>query len=280
MIFNSMITNLSTGGGKGVLKLLYTEGAEITAEDWGNINLQAGINIKTPLAFDRTRHKKIIFPDTQIQGVAFTTNYNLEEYDSGANMNMAPSNNTTAVGIFNQCENLKVLRLGKKCLPFYRNGMTNTKSLHTVYYGGTIDDWVSALRGSENSVPFMYVDGHLYIDDKLLIEANVTTANIIQTNAFFNLKDCKKVVLGDSVTTIQSKAFNKSGLETLILKGDAVKTLTNSNALLGTPIANGTGTIYIQPLTVDEATLVAEYKAATNWSTYADLIKPLSDYNE
>lgn len=47
-----------------------------------------------------------------------------------------------------------------------------------------------------------------------------------------------------------------------------------SNVFKGTPIASGTGYIYVPD------TLVDSFKAATNWSTYADQIKPISEMEE
>ena len=48
-------------------------------------------------------------------------------------------------------------------------------------------------------------------------------------------------------------------------------TLSNANVFTGTPIASGTGFIYVP----DEA--VETYKTATNWNTYASQIKGLSE---
>ena len=70
--------------------------------------------------------------------------------------------------------------------------------------------------------------------------------------------------------------FNKcSKLTTLILrKSDAICTLSNVNAFTSTPIASGTGYIYVP------SALVESYKAAARWSTYADQIRAIEDYPE
>lgn len=60
-------------------------------------------------------------------------------------------------------------------------------------------------------------------------------------------------------------------LTTLILRKTSVVTLTVINALAGTPIENGTGYVYVH----DD--LVENYKVATNWSTYASQIRPISE---
>ena len=76
-----------------------------------------------------------------------------------------------------------------------------------------------------------------------------------------------------SVESISRGAFSScSRLVTLILrKADTVCTLENVSAFSGTSIAKGTGFVYVP----DD--LVEQYKAATNWSTYASQIKPISE---
>ena len=74
------------------------------------------------------------------------------------------------------------------------------------------------------------------------------------------------------LTTIGSLAFSSSKLTFLVLRGvDSVATLV-VDALKSTPIANGTGYIYVPD------NLVKDYKEATNWALYADQIRPLSEY--
>ncbi len=68
---------------------------------------------------------------------------------------------------------------------------------------------------------------------------------------------------------------NDRALLTVILrKTDKICTLAATNALSGTPIAEGTGYVYVPD------NLVESYKSATNWSTYATQIKPISELNE
>lgn len=78
------------------------------------------------------------------------------------------------------------------------------------------------------------------------------------------------------VTTIAQYALSKcTALTALILRNEAkICTLQKASTLQSTPIASGTGYIYVPDALVDK------YKAATNWSTYADQIKPLSELEE
>ena len=73
-------------------------------------------------------------------------------------------------------------------------------------------------------------------------------------------------------TKLASYAFrNCYQLNKLILRGDSVASLDNLNALENTPIADGTGYIYVPDSLVDS------YKAATNWAVFADQIKSIGD---
>lgn len=106
-----------------------------------------------------------------------------------------------------------------------------------------------------------------------LVDVNLPSVISIGTNVFgfcpftrLDLPACQQ---------IKNLAFRDTNLSTLILRNaEQVATLGNTNAFINTPIASGTGYIYVP----DE--LVDGYKAATNWSTYANQIKPLSELEE
>lgn len=88
---------------------------------------------------------------------------------------------------------------------------------------------------------------------------------------------CSKLAKVDfpKVTSIGSQAFyNCSILETLILRSGTRCSLSATNALTNTPIAKGTGYIYVP------STLIESYKTATNWTTYANQFRTIEDYPE
>ena len=62
-----------------------------------------------------------------------------------------------------------------------------------------------------------------------------------------------------------------SKLATLIINSRNFLNMSNINMLQSTPIANGTGYVYVPDDMVDT------YKSATNWSTYASQIKGMSE---
>lgn len=64
-------------------------------------------------------------------------------------------------------------------------------------------------------------------------------------------------------------------LTALILRrADAICELTDTNAFNNTPIAKGTGYVYVP------AALIETYKSATNWSNYANQFRAIEDYPE
>ena len=73
---------------------------------------------------------------------------------------------------------------------------------------------------------------------------------------------------------IDAKGFNKcSSLETLILRRTTdVCALANVSAFTGTPIASGTGFIYVPSALVDS------YKSATNWASFSSQFRAIEDY--
>lgn len=75
-----------------------------------------------------------------------------------------------------------------------------------------------------------------------------------------------------SVNNIESRAFIYARqLDTLILRNSNVCVLENIDAFDSTKIAAGTGYIYVPDNLVDS------YKIATNWVTFANQIKPISE---
>lgn len=96
----------------------------------------------------------------------------------------------------------------------------------------------------------------------------------VKTTGAQSVRNCKKLARVDLgvCTSIAALSFDAcSLLDTLIVRTSSICSLVNISALTGTKIASGTGYIYVQD------NLVENYKSATNWSTYANQIKPLSE---
>lgn len=107
-----------------------------------------------------------------------------------------------------------------------------------------------------------------------LTTANFLAATSIGSNAF---NSCSALTTANfpAATRIGSGAFQYcSALTALILRSATMATLSATSAFTNTPIASGTGYIYVP------AALVDSYKAASNWSTYANQIRAIEDYPE
>lgn len=101
--------------------------------------------------------------------------------------------------------------------------------------------------------------------------ADFRAATSIGTYAF---SSCQKLATADfwAATSINGYAFQYcSALKTLILRSETRCTL-GASVFTNTPIASGTGYIYVPRALVDS------YKAASGWSTYANQFRAIEDY--
>lgn len=93
-------------------------------------------------------------------------------------------------------------------------------------------------------------------------------------NCFVSCSNIKKVDF-HKITYFGFSIFSGcTNFETLIVRTPSVAQMGSSNLLSNTKIAGGTGYIYVPDDLVDS------YKAATNWSNYANQIKGLSELTE
>lgn len=163
------------------------------------------------------------------------------------------------------------------------NGVTNVE--YSVFQG------CSKLSSIEmNSVET--IGNNAFLNASALQEVVFPKLSEIGSSVFSNCSALKKVKC-DKATAIQYGAFTKCAtLEVIdILGGRQIAMFTNDKinslksfvireAAMVTPLSSGifgfsdTTTIYVAD------NLVEEYKVATNWSRYADKIKPLSEYVE
>ena len=119
------------------------------------------------------------------------------------------------------------------------------------------------------------IDNSAFDSCESLTSIDLPACTSIYYGAFMNCTKLTSINL-PVCTSISSSVFNSCTKLTSIKLANASKicTLSNSDAFKNTPIANKAGYIYVP----DE--LVEQYKKATNWSVYANQIKPLSEYTE
>lgn len=109
--------------------------------------------------------------------------------------------------------------------------------------------------------------------------ANLANINFpsLKTLGSYCFQSCTnlKSVEFPSLTKMNTAPFTGcSDLTRIILSGSTICELGSTNSLSGTPIASGTGFVYVP----DE--LVESYKAESSWKNYVAQIKPISELNE
>ena len=104
----------------------------------------------------------------------------------------------------------------------------------------------------------------------MTIKGNIT---YMDNAVFRECSNLEEVIFEGSATGIQNTVFyNCKKLTKVVFRNNTeVPTLNSSNSFTSTPIADGTGYIYIAD------SLVETMKTASQWITYANQIKPLSE---
>lgn len=93
-------------------------------------------------------------------------------------------------------------------------------------------------------------------------------SNMFYNNPELTIVDTKTLRIADNV-------FNScTTLTAVVIRRNSVAQLTAVNSFASTPIASGTGYIYVP------RALISSYEAATNWSTYAAQFRALEDYTD
>ena len=95
---------------------------------------------------------------------------------------------------------------------------------------------------------------------------------LIDGSAFYDCASLWLAILPSTYNLSKWYAFRNTSLSVLICKATTPPTLNEGNNFTGTPIENGTGTIYVPDGSVEA------YKTAANWSRMANVIRPLSDF--
>lgn len=105
-----------------------------------------------------------------------------------------------------------------------------------------------------------------------ITQENFPLLTVLNAQCFKEMLALEKVDF-TKVTKIEEKVFKKcEALLTLILRNDKMVTLEGTETFRDTLIEQGTGSIYVPDALVDT------YKADASWSSYASVIKPLSEY--
>lgn len=122
------------------------------------------------------------------------------------------------------------------------------------------------------NVPNLRYTSKLFIQESGLRELELPNIYSLSAQSFQNCRSLEKVILGEGMCyQVANMAFYEcTSFTTLVLLSNELLNL-GSSVFYNTKIAKGEGYIYVK----DE--LVESYKSSTNWSAYADQIKPLSE---
>lgn len=106
--------------------------------------------------------------------------------------------------------------------------------------------------------------------------ASLTSVNLpkvakLNSYAFQNCTSLARLEFLQPIETQVAVWIGCSSLKTLILRGSTVSKLSSTNCFTRTPIADGTGYVYVPD------NLVSSYKSASNWSDIASQIKGVSE---
>lgn len=115
--------------------------------------------------------------------------------------------------------------------------------------------------------------GYLFIDSQLT-EFICPKLTLLGSYMFDGSTSLELVDVAPRIKVEERAFYGCSSLKALVLRHTSAITLRNVDALTGTPIASGTGYIYVPDA------LKTTYQAATNWSTYSAQFRSLEDYTD
>lgn len=119
-----------------------------------------------------------------------------------------------------------------------------------------------------------YLGGYAFDYCESLVSVNFPLVSETNNSVFDYCTSLVKADFGVLTRIYGGFFYNCQSLTTLILRSPTFCSLATTSALYNTPIAKGTGYIYVPD------NLIETYKADSTWSTYSAQFKPLSEYVE
>ena len=151
-------------------------------------------------------------------------------------------------------------------VPTYEGELAEQKAISDSILNRAITEFTSNTLTRIDAYGFAYC--------KLLHTVNCPKVSSLAAGCFSYCSALQQIEFF-SVDDIFGNAFsNCSKLDTLIIRYNGICRLRSTNAFSNTPIKDGTGYIYVPDDLVDT------YKTTTNWTTYANQIKPISELEE
>ena len=116
------------------------------------------------------------------------------------------SANSIKFAAFYNCKSIKSVEIGESVTTIGSYAFKSCSGLTKVNYLGTVDKWVEIDFEDDYSNPTYYTKD-LYINNELLTDVKITTADSIKDYAFNNCRSIKSVEIGKRVTSIGYEAF-------------------------------------------------------------------------
>ena len=132
---------------------------------------------------------------------------------------------------FYNCSNLSSITIPNSVTSIGSSAFYGCSGLTKVNYLGNVDKWVKIDFNSPNSNPTYYAKD-LYINNELLTDVKITTADSIKDYAFNNCQSIKSAEIGSSVTSIGKYAFSSCSGLTSVTIGESVTSI-GSEAFYG-----------------------------------------------
>ncbi len=106
-----------------------------------------------------------------------------------------------------------------------------------------------------------------------LIEGDFSAVSVLESGAFRSCSRLQRLELPNLQSILSYNNFlNCTSLTTLVLSGQTMAALDSDSALDGTPIAAGTGYIYVP------SALLSAYQQDSVWNTFAAQFRAIEDY--
>ena len=187
---------------------------------------------------------------------------------------------------FANCENLTMTKLPNGITVIYASAFSSCSNLAlTELPSGLTRILGTSFNNCKNLALMELPSGLTEIGEKAFYNCEKMTISEIPSGitkigagTFYGCLNLSKIICQGAITEIAGTSWQGafaacSNLVTFALPNViAVPTLGHATYIFNsTPIGNGTGYIYVPDVLVDS------FKSATNWSTYADQIKPISE---